>query len=266
MSRAKNLCSFLEDEEEFNFPTKDREVYPFNTDGAISSLERKLNSLGIEGIQIEDMEADDKGNIIVSFSDYDDNLLDVVFSCGEEGMSAIIVGENGDAESEDNIVVDLDPLGVPVVNTEKGPYINLLVLDWLNKSTIETILTAGALMDKKTPTQHIQKDAVGNLIIIPIPTESYQFDIESFEKDLTINENLDEVVYKIVVRGGKKVRRPIVRRLRKKRLTAKQRAGIRKASRTRKSPKSKAKKRKSTLLRKRLHLKPGKSRRGFRVG
>lgn len=266
MSKVKKFIKLLE-EVEFSFPTKDIDVYPFNSAGAIDSLNRKLSSFGLEEIQLEDIVADDNNNVIVTFSDYSGNLLDVVFSCGEEGCVAIVVGKDSDKDDEDNIVVDLDPLGVPFVNTEKGPYINLLVLDWLNKATMETILIAGSLLDKAEKKDHVSRDAYGNLIVIPV--EGYEFDVEQLTLENTINEEngeIYEVVYKVVVRGGKKVRRPIVRRLRKKRLTAKQKAGLRKASRTRKSPKSKAKRRKSAVLRKRLNLKPTKGRKGFRVG
>lgn len=268
MSRATDLAKLLEETESevgFTFPTDASQMYPFDIEGAKLSLNRKLVTLGIQGIQIEDMAADESNNIIVTFSDYENNVLNVVFSYDEEGASAIIAGEDKDLDDEENIVVDLDPLGVPLVSTPKGFYINMLVLDWLNKSTLETILIAGALLDPKPSASHYNKDAFGNLLVVPV--ESYQFDVERIEIDNAMSEGkVDEVIYKIVVRGGKKERRPIVRRLRKKRLTPKQRAGIRKASRTKKTAKSKQKRRKSTILRKRLHLKPMKSRKGFRVG
>lgn len=275
MSRAKKLCELMDDTEvetdvePFAFPTEPNSLFPFDLENAKVVLTKKLDSLGITGIQVDDIESDEDCNIVVTFTDLDDNAVDVMFSYGEEGATATILDPESDKDDEDNIVVDLDPLGVPLVSTPFGEYINLLVLDWLNKSTMETILTAGSLLDKGCSNTSFQKDAFGNINIIP--AEGYEYDIEKIELDNTINEvkengEIVEVAYKVVVRGGKKVRRPIVRRLRKKRLTSKQRAGLRKASITRKSPKSKMKKRKSTILRKRLHLKPTKSKKGFRVG
>jgi hypothetical protein len=77
---------------------------------------------------------------------------------------------------------------------------------------------------------------------------------------------VDETTYKLVVRGGQKMKLPLVRRKRKKRLTPSQRAGIRKAVRTKKTAGSKRKLARSLKLRKRMKLKPRKNPRGFRVG
>lgn len=269
MSRARDISKLLEEtegeEELFTFPTVPEQMYPFDASGAKLSLNRKLVTLGIQGIQIEEIEADEENNVVVTFSDFENNVLDVVFSYDEDGASAIIVGDDKDQDDEENIVVDLDPLGVPVVSTPFGFYINLLVLDWLSKSTLETIFIAGALLEPKASHSHYAKDAFGNLLVAPV--ESYEFDLEKIEIDSKMSEGaIDEVIYKIVVRGGKKERRPLVRRLRKKRLSPKQRAGLRKASRTRKSAKSKMKRKLSLKVRKRLHLKPQKMRKGMRVG
>jgi hypothetical protein len=277
MSRAKALCELLDDTEDevvetpSSFPTLSDDQFPFDLTTAMTALSKRLTMLRIDGIQVDDMEADEDGNIVVTFTDYEDNSLDVVFNYGPEGACAIIVGDGGDVEDEDNIVIDLDTLGVPLVDTKVGPYINLMELSWLSKATLETILTAGALLDKTVNIQQrsLTRDAVGNIIIAQ--SEGYEYDLESITLDESINEVLEngeivEVAYKTVVRGGKKVRRPLVRRMRKKRLTPKQRAGIKKASRTKKGSKSKAKRKRSSMLRRRLHLHPVKARKGMRVG
>lgn len=266
MSRAKILNNLLEESGEFTFPTSAKEMFPVNVETAKVSLTKKLAMFGMENIDIESIEADEEGNIKVVFVDCEDNSLEVLFSYNDEdGACAIIVDPDG-GKDEDDVLVDLGPLGVSFISTPHGSYIDLMNLEWLNKSTMETILTAGALLDKKSSATNVKKDAYGNLMVIP--AEGYSYDLDKIEVENSINEGEEivEVAYRVVVRGGKKVRRPIVRRKRRRRLSAKQRAGIRKSSRTRKTGKSKLKRRKSALLRKRLHLKPMKSRRGFRVG
>ncbi len=107
-------------------------------------------------------------------------------------------------------------------------------------------------------TYDVSLDAWGNVLGV---------DTAKVEKWVVRESNvIVEAAFKTVVRGGKKVRLPLVRRKKRRRLTSKQRAGIRLASRTRNKPANKRARAKSLLIRKRLGLKPKGTPRGMRVG
>jgi hypothetical protein len=144
----------------------------------------------------------------------------------------------------------------PLLKTPWGMFLNLSDLSWMNLSVLKSIFTGGDYDFDSVVIGQTTLDAFGNVVSLDPGV------IESVQRTVGV----DETMYKVVVRGGKKVKLPLVRRKKKKRLTASQRAGLRRASRTRKSSASKRKRSLSIKARKRLHLKPGKSQRGYRVG
>ncbi len=149
----------------------------------------------------------------------------------EEGAIAII---EPDEDEDDFLTVDLSHFNVPIIKTPFGDYLDLLNLGWLNKTILRSMLSA--LEVEHTENGH-----------------------------LPFREELNELT-KIVVRDGKKIRKSLVRRKRKKRLTSAQRMGIRKGAVKRKAKMNQTnrKRKKSMLLRKRSKLKTG-NQKGMKV-
>jgi hypothetical protein len=279
MSRAKDLIKMLEEVEPnellpFSFPTAPEINLPFTTNTTKQKLEGRLAFLGIEGILVDDVDVDQEGHIFVTFANMADEEMTVVFMHSPEEGSCVLIGDESDLDDENAILIDLSPMQPPLVDTPYGPYINFATVDWLSKALFETILSAGELLEKEPDEQMFkQKDAFGNRIIARAPLEELEKDDE-LEAIVESVKDGDEVIceiYKTVIRSGKRVRIPVVRRLRKKRLTSKQRAGMRKAIRSRRAHKSQiARKRKRSIMaRKRMHLgksKLPKSRFGYKLG
>ena len=192
----------------------------FNPEVVLRNINQQLERLGYEGVTVSNVNSDHVGNIFVTFKDDEGNEMDTSFAFDENtGMPMVTLL---DAEDELNTIL-LDDKNLPATNTPAGLYVNFNDVSWLDGELLSTILG------------------------VEEPTESY----------VECKDDIEEIT-KTVVRGGKKVRVKLVRR-KKKRLTPKQRAGIRKAARKRKrtakTATSKRKRAKSLKLRKRAKLK-----------
>lgn len=231
-----------------------------NSDFIKAAFEAQLARLNLEDVLVDSVQCDTEGNTFIDFASGDD-LITVVFTHDEdEGACALIDDpESTDDDDDYTLVIDLDHLGASTMKTNFGTYVNLGELSWLTRNIMLTILDAGDYDLAESPKEAKKYDAFGQILN---PSASAE---EAFRLEPYLNQ-IDEVAYKVVVRGGKKERLPIVRRRRKRRLTPKQRAGIRKAIRTRKSSASKMKRKRSLAVRKRLHLPQRKLPRGYRVG
>lgn len=210
----------------------------------------RMDSFGIEGISVDRVDVDLEGDIVVQFSDENDDELAALFMVDDEdGVIAILLDE--DPDSDEVEIIDFDSLSPVIRNTKFGQYVDLTNLQWMNKSTVLSIFQSGQL-DPKPPKEKIkvQQDAFGNDIRTIIPSESFVQKLK-----------LKEQGFKTVVRGGKRVRLPVVRRKRKKRLTPRQRVGIRKAAVARKRTQSQSsrKRKRSLAIRKRTGIKRAKA-------
>jgi hypothetical protein len=206
-----------------------------------TAIEKRLNFLGIEGIAVVEVEPDIEGDIFITFQDEDGDEMDVVFAYDpEEGPIAVI--QDDDEDAEDSLIVDLDGLAPSLVKTVFGTFVNLVDLDWMNKSAFLTIFQAGLLDDNN------QEDNPSQL---PDP---HGYITEALEES---DEVITEARKVYVVRGGKRVKLAIVRKVRRKVLTGKQRSAIRKAVRKRRAKKHiiSRKRKKALRVRKRLKLK-----------
>jgi len=67
-----------------------------------------------------------------------------------------------DGDQETNLVIDLDSLGASRTETAYGTYINLQELEWLNKTTLLTILNAGDFQTAAGTPVSTSQDAFGN--------------------------------------------------------------------------------------------------------
>lgn len=227
-------------------------IEPISAEDIQSQLEKRLTELSIEGVYIEDVEVDIDGFIDVFFTDDDgDEMLVSFFMDPDEGAVALIAD---DETEEDWLLVDLDPLAPPVQKTSYGEFINLSGdLSWLNRSAMLAILQAGNIGDDDVEKVETQKSDV-------IPDPYGYIRNEDFEFDETQDEVLVEGRKISVVRGGKKVRLAVVRKIRRRVLTGKQKTAIRKAVRKRKVKVSRSnrKRKRSLKVRKRMSLKTPK--------
>ena len=160
------------------------------------ALSAKLDELGIFNVTVEEVSFDAENDVVTTeFCDEDDNCVTVQWGFDEnENPYALVVAD----EDNDSIHIDLSPLEPTVMEGDGLEYyLDLTDIEWINLSTIKTILTAGNIMANE-------------------PAE-----IEEVE----IGEGaIEEVVFRKVVRGGKIVKIPV--RLRKKKLTPKQKAAL----------------------------------------
>lgn len=223
----------------------------------------RIEMYDFDGITVDEVEIDGEGGITITFVDADGDEMSVLFAYEEdEGVTATILdGEN----DEDFIVIDLDPLAPPVVvQGYMGiKYPKLDELSWMNKSALSSIFVSGDVGSDSDPDLdgHLtQKDIEKR----QMPKQFGYFKaVEELEGEVLIEEDEEiEITERkvTVVRGGKRVRIPVVRKIRRKKLSAKQKQGIRKAVRKRKMKAGAIgrKRKKSLAVRKRSGLKKGK--------
>lgn len=203
-----------------------------------ASFRKKLDADDLADISIDDVSSDFNGDTVITFSDEEGEEIDVLFTVDpEDGPAAIILDPNSDQEDDDEEEVDivdldsLDPILIDLPNG--GQALDMVNLSWLSSSAIEAILTIGDILNDEDDLENDIED-----------------EIEIQEKSA------------VVIRGGKKIRLAVVRRRRKKRLSAKQKAAIRRGVKKRKAKKNQInrKRKKSLRLRKRLNVKQFKSK------
>lgn len=210
-------------------------IDPYDPDEALRAINDRLEKLGFIEVQVEDLSFDLDGGIVVTFSS-DEEAMQVVFIYESGDSSVIIIDDEEDEYSDDDeseiYVLDINSYNPPIIKALLGSYIDLRLTKWMTVSFFNSIFQAADL-----ETEYVEDDG---------------------------EEDLGEARKTYVVRGGKKVRVTLVRRLRKKRLTPKQKSGYRKAVRSRKTKMAKINRtrKKSLRVRKRLSLKSGGKRRG----
>ena len=229
---------------------------PISGEAIKKAFEAKIDAAGIDNITVEDVIVDFDGEITVYFADDEGEELDITFMIDEEdGALALILD---DEDAEDFIEVDLDSLNPPIKRTAFGSYIDLTNLDWLSPSTLMALLEPEELMGDADESPNVHE------LPPPVMGKGGHNWNESIEVYGEISEGetieLDEARKIVVIRGGKKVRLPVVRRVRKKILTGKKKAAIRRAVRKRKVKQSRInrKRKRSLKVRKRVGVKKPK--------
>lgn len=228
-----------------------------------NAFNKRIELFDFDGITVDEVEVDAEGGITVTFVDADGDEMSVLFSYEEDdGVTATILDGEDD---EEFIVIDLDPLAPPVVTQgfmgQKYPKLD--ELSWMNKSALSSIFVSGDIGNPSDPDLdgHLtQKDIEKR----QMPKQFGYFKaVESVDGSvLTEDGDEFEIIERMVtvVRGGKKVRIPVVRKVRRKKLSPKQKIAIRKAVRKRKQKAGKIsrKRKRSLALRKRSGLKRNK--------
>jgi len=221
----------------------------------------KLAEFDFDGVVVKGVDPLGDGDIVVTFEDYEGDVSSVLFGMDPvEGPFAMIVGDEMD---EEHIIVDLGTVE-PTINRDGFvETIELADLTWMNKSTLSTILQAGDIDGiPDSETGEIEECYVAvfddEIVFIESGTDKIKFGDDVYE--------IDER-FKTVVRGGKKVKLTLVKRKKRRHLTAKQKAGIRKGVAKRKSKKSQISRalKKSLKVRKGSKLGKQKTPKGYKV-
>lgn len=227
---------------------------PISSEGIKTAFNRRLEEIGFENITVDEVIVDYEGDITVCFVDDENNELEILFFYDEdEGASAIILdGEDAD----EYIVINLDSLSPSLKHSSFGVYINLTDLEWMTASTLSTMLQSVEYLEdaEEAPRAPVKvQDKWGF-----IKNEDFAICEDDSEEDEELE--IDEARKISVIRGGKRVRLAVVRKVRRKILTGKQKTAIRKAVRKRKVQKSKIqrKRKRSLKVRKRINLKKPK--------
>jgi len=234
-------------------------MQPFSMKSAIQTFNDRIDALGFEGVEVVDIDFDFENDIYVTFKDDDNDYMQAIFIFDEqeEESTIVIEPENENDDEEEVAVIDITPMSPPLLTSEMGVFIDLSNLNWMNKSLLEIIFKVSDL------------DYEGSQLYDgEWPEYDYNDDDEDDEDNFGESKKItrtDEMM-KTVIRGGKKIRVPVVRKRRKKRLTAKQKMGVRKGTMKRKAHKSQiARSRKKSLkIRKRSNLKTGTPK-GYKV-
>ena len=211
------------------------------------SFNKKLDPFEL---MIDEVDIGDDGDIIVNIQDAEGGVYSILFMYDiEDGPQALFITD----DEEDQTIFSLDFLNPSIVTTFYGTYINLSDLSWLDEKTLLVLLKlAGLPMSLLVNLDTAKYDEFGQLLN---PTS----------ESLELNE-----LFKTVVRKGKKIRVPLIRRVKKKRLTPRQKMGLRRGALKRKRKMAQAirKRKKSVAVRNRQHIKKAKlpkSKFGYKI-
>lgn len=218
-------------------------------------FQKKLEATGLSSlVSVSSVEFGEDSDILVNFEDADGELYSLSFMYDEEeGPQAFPILDDSDKGLDDEdddaepneVAFDLGAFNPSIITHEKTQVVNLTDLSWLEPEILLLMLQGCGLEVLPADVPSYSTDAFGNFIK---------------------NESMNEL-FITRISHGKRVRVQAVRRLRKRRLTSKQRAGIRRAVMTRRREKTQiARSRtKSLAVRKRMHIKPVHLPKGFRV-
>lgn len=227
---------------------------PIDPETVSDEFNKLLSKFDIDNVKVDDVDIDYEGNITITFVSGNDEMT-VIF-CWDEDDGAIALIDDGD-EDTDYTMVDFDAMNPALIKTPFGTYVDLANARWINKSLMVAILTAGdfELEDSDGDALISSKDFDGQKNFDVLYQEISNDDVDAYMFDS--GEGLISEAKKRVIRGGKAVKLAIVRKKRRKRVTGKQKAALKRAGRKRKMKKSsiKRKLKKSLKLRKRLGIK-----------
>jgi hypothetical protein len=222
-SRASRLLS--EEDNDVTDPSDD------DSSTIHKAMEDKIHELGFEGVFVDKVIVDPDGDVIIAFSDDDNDRMEVLFGYDDdEGAFAMLFDDDEDlsAENAEVIIVDLDTLIPPTYENEFGAKaLDMKNLSWLNKSALHAVFKAGDIgADNEAETtserepEEPEEDVYGN----PIPEESWE------HEQVKDGEEVVQEVFRKVVRGGAVIKLPVLRKKRKKILSPRQKAALRKAT------------------------------------
>lgn len=199
------------------------------------ALEELLSKYGFEDVDVSVEHSDE--DKIITFEN-DDSVEVAVLGVDDDGHTyAISSTHNDDPEEEYATVMDLDFLNPDLVEDDEISAIDLSDPDWLNKS---------ALLALMFPTDTVREDVAESTL---------------FVLDDELKELVERVVTRratgrmhMVVRGGKVMRVPVFRRIRRTVLSPKQKAALRKMQMRAHSARANANRKRSVRRREMMHL------------
>ena len=278
-SKVNKSKAFLNRLNEFN------SMIPIEIDSIKKAFEKRIEELDLDKLFVEEVKADGDGDLIVTFSDGSEDFMELLFYVDEtDRVLALVIDEDEDELTE----IDLSATGVSTLKGLFANFVNLGELSWVTSSIMKTLLSfnhedeveergysgpkigefvshkdfekTGKIVAKNDDTVFVEFEKDDCPLILPM----YITDLSNGRNDKYIDEQRKVTV----VRGGKRERLPVVRKRHRRRLTPKERAGIRKGVKTRRSKKSQSdrKRKRSLRVRKRLKLKKSNvDKKKFRV-
>lgn len=172
------------------------------------SLEKRLDKLKFEGIFVDEIEVAEDGDVVVTFKDTFGDELAVLFGVDGSYIYAMVLAEYGDEEPV--ITIDLSPLAPSTFTNEHGSIsVDLINLGWMNKSALDTVLTAGSILntaigdeEEEEKEDEIAMDAFGYFHFVHAGEEFVQAKVKKADF-------IERVI--TTVRSGRSLRIPILR-------------------------------------------------------
>lgn len=196
----------------------DNENTEIDADSIIRGFEELLERFGFDGISVSGVSSDYDGNVIVDFSDYEGEEMSVMFYVTDD-------------EDEDNGAFAL-VLSDEMLDDEDNDESEYSIVD-LSGLVYSTKATAyGTYIDLSNVQDWMTRSFLDTILSIGDIQERFA----------------------TVVRGGKRVRLPVVRRKRRKYLSSKRKLGFRKAALKRKTKKTRTARKLKRSLKRRKNM------------
>jgi len=205
-------------------------VYPYEANDVMAAFSEVIHRFDFEDVYVDDVNMTEDGTM-VSLSDEEGDNVELFFMVEDDGDPVAFVVSEDDSQ----VYVDLGALNPPTVQSSFGTlYIDLTDLSWLNKTSLNVLLTAGDVGEQ---------------------SDNDEDDVADGEAEGDEEYPQDEA-FKRVVRGG--VVKKIAIRKKKKRLKASTRRKLavaaKKSARKRNTSSAKRNRAKSLKLRKQKNL------------
>lgn len=190
-------------------------------EAAQRGIQKRLLDFDFDGIEVAEVMCEPTGELLVSFVDYTGAQLVVVFGVDstEHAYAMPLLDE------KDAIVIDLSALTPPVEMVGMGKMIRMSEMNWMNKSTMLTILAIGDLVGLE-PVDVVpnETDAFGNVSLLGLDGSILPAAVkpDAYGEGLVLQRKTKSKLlesYQVIGRGQGKVRLPIVRKLSKMHLS-----------------------------------------------
>lgn len=240
-------------------------LFPYSGEQVAKAFMDKLGELDLDGspVSVESADVGIDGNVHVVFSDEEGDAVEIAFGVDDDETYALVVSDD-----DTPIELDLDPLDPPLVAGMFEIFIELTNLDWMTPATLISLLAAGDVGEDDVE----QQDSTERIPFATSFTPEESMFIKTEKGYVLDMDKIDEAMHlrktgrkKVVIRGGKKVKLPIMKRTRKIRLSPKRKMALKKARRKAQMPAAKRKRAKSLKIRKRMNIKTTKLKRGERI-
>jgi len=173
-----------------------KKIEPIDSESIKNNLEKLLTKFGFDGIFVGNIHVGLEGEIMVDFTDIEDDYMRVIFAHDEsEGSYAMIA-----SDEDDILLIDLEPMRPVLRKTQIATFVDLSDSTWITRSLLTSIFRAGHIEDGKD-TVVVKPDDEYNVY--------HEIDVDNLPPEgdraiLRVGES------RRVFRGGKNVRIPVI--------------------------------------------------------